>query len=32
MANIEKRGENSFRFTVYLPKDAQGKYPKNANQ
>ncbi|MBD7942519.1 site-specific integrase [Psychrobacillus sp. Sa2BUA9] len=28
MANIEKRGENSYRFTVYLPKNADGKYPK----
>lgn len=28
MANIEKRGENSYRFTVYLPKDANGKYPR----
>lgn len=28
MANIEKRGDSSYRFTVYLPKDAQGKYPK----
>lgn len=28
MANIEKRGENSYRFTVYLPKDANGRYPK----
>lgn len=28
MANIEKRGDNSYRFTVYLPKDALGKYPK----
>lgn len=28
MANIEKRGENSYRFTVSLPKDANGKYPK----
>lgn len=28
MANIEKRGDNSYRFTVYLPKDSNGKYPK----
>ncbi len=28
VANIEKRGDNSYRFTVYLPKDATGKYPK----
>lgn len=28
MATIEKRGENSYRFTVYLPRDANGKYPK----
>lgn len=28
MSNIEKRGENSYRFTVTLPRDAQGKYPK----
>lgn len=28
MANIEKRGEDSYRFTVYLPKDANGRYPK----
>lgn len=28
MANIEKRGENSYRFIVYLPKDANGKYPR----
>ncbi len=28
MANIEQRGDNSYRFTVYLPKDAHGKYPK----
>ncbi|MGE7546064.1 tyrosine-type recombinase/integrase [Sporosarcina newyorkensis] len=28
MANIEQRGENSYRFTVYLPKDAKGRYPK----
>lgn len=28
MANIEQRGDNSYRFTVYLPKDAKGKYPK----
>lgn len=27
MANIEKRGENSYRFTVSLPKNAEGKYP-----
>lgn len=29
MASIDKRGENSYRFTVYLPKDAQGKYPRH---
>ncbi|MEV9641724.1 site-specific integrase [Mammaliicoccus sciuri] len=28
MANIEQRGENSYRFTVYLPKNAKGRYPK----
>lgn len=28
MANIEKRGDNSYRFTVYLPKNAHGRYPK----
>ncbi|WP_342505675.1 site-specific integrase [Sporosarcina sp. FSL K6-2383] len=28
MANIEKRGENSYRFTVYLPINAKGIYPK----
>lgn len=28
LANIEKRGENSYRFTVYLPKDTDGKYQK----
>lgn len=28
MANIEKRGKNTYRFTVYLPRDASGRYPK----
>lgn len=28
MASIVKRGENSYRFTVYLPKDARGRYPR----
>ncbi|MEA0554617.1 site-specific integrase [Lysinibacillus irui] len=28
MASIVKRGENSYRFTVYLPKDAKGRYPR----
>jgi len=28
MANIDKRGENSYRFTVYKKKDAKGKYPR----
>lgn len=25
LANIEKRGDNSYRFTVYLPKNAKGR-------
>lgn len=28
MANIEQRGKNSYRFTVSLPKNAKGIYPK----
>ncbi|WP_391119362.1 tyrosine-type recombinase/integrase [Psychrobacillus sp. L3] len=28
MANIEKRGDNSYRFTVYQKKDAKGRYPR----
>lgn len=28
MANIEQRGENSYRFTVYKKKDAKGRYPR----
>ncbi len=28
MASIEPRGKNSYRFTVYLPKNAKGEYPK----
>ncbi|MDM5231438.1 tyrosine-type recombinase/integrase [Lysinibacillus pakistanensis] len=28
MANIVKRGENSYLFTVSLGKDARGKYPR----
>lgn len=28
MANIEQRGKNSYRFTVSLPRNAKGIYPK----
>ncbi|MCM3359363.1 site-specific integrase [Psychrobacillus sp. MER TA 171] len=28
MANIVKRGGNSYRFTVYQQKDAKGRYPR----
>ncbi|KYG89159.1 hypothetical protein A0U40_12510 [[Bacillus] sp. KCTC 13219] len=28
MANITQRGENSYRFTVYLPMNAKGIYPR----
>jgi len=28
MANIEKRGDHSYRFTVYEKKDAKGRYPR----
>lgn len=28
LSNIEKRGDNSYRFTVYLPINAKGVYPK----
>lgn len=28
MANIIKRGENSYRFVVSLPKNAKGEYPR----
>lgn len=28
MANVEQRGENSYRFTVYQKKDAKGRYPR----
>lgn len=28
MAQIQKRGNNSYRLTVYLPKDSNGKYPR----